>query len=80
MVREGKGGSEKTSKDGTVVGGGENKFKIEKSGSNLKVLKEDGSTWLEYNSASQVVSEVWFMTGWGATGQWSATVASGLCM
>ena len=56
MVREGKSGSEKTRTDGTVVGGGEKKFKIVKSGSSLKVLKEDGSTWLEYDSASQAVS------------------------
>ena len=80
MVREGTQGSEKTRTDGTVVGGGEKKFKIVKSGSSLKVLKEDGSIWLEYDSASQAVSEVWFKTGWGSSGQWSATVASGLCI
>jgi len=49
-------------------------FKIEKSGSTLKVLRGDGSTLLEYASASTAVSEVWLMTGWGSSGEWTATV------
>ena len=79
MIREGKAGTEKTSTDGKVFEGGEQKFfRVEKYGSSLKVLKGDGSTLLEYDSASQAVSEVWFMTGWGTTGQWSAIIVPGL--
>lgn len=40
-------------------------------GSSLKVLREDGSLWLQYSSASKSVPEMWFMSGWGASAEWN---------
>ena len=56
---------------GAMVGGGPKTFTIAKTGSSLTVQNGAGTTVLEYGSATQATSEVWVMSGWGSTAQWS---------
>ena len=75
VIREGKSGPEKTAVDSGVM----QRFIVTKAASNLKVLREDGTTVLEYASASIPVVEVWLMTGWGASAEWSQWSDAGAC-
>ena len=70
VIRTGTQSTERATISGTMVGGGAKTFTIEKTATELTVQK-DGTTVLLAEGATLVSSEVWLMTGWGASAEWT---------